>query len=175
VDLHIEKMQSLAKYKNVNFLRQDLSYLAFLSGTFSLIYCYHVLEHVQDPITVLRELNRVLKPGGVLFIGFPNKKRIVSYIGTSQKVSNFERIKWNLNDYKYRLQGKFDNKFGAHAGFTKAEFIIASKPIFDVVHAMEDKYMLYKYPRLAKVIQLFIKTSLDEYIFPSNYFICMKF
>jgi hypothetical protein len=108
-------------------------------------------------------------------LGFPNKKRIVSYIGTSQKVSNFERIKWNLNDYKYRLQGKFDNKFGAHAGFTKAEFIIASKPIFDVVHAMEDKYMLYKYPRLAKVIQLFIKTSLDEYIFPSNYFICMKF
>ena len=34
-----------------------------------------------------------------------------------------DRIKWNINDYKYRLRGKFENKFGAHAGFTEKEFI----------------------------------------------------
>lgn len=174
VDLNIENLHSAGKYPGVFFQRQDISSLAFLSSTFSLIYCYHVLEHVRDHIGVLCEVERVLKPGGVLFIGFPNKSRIVSYISTSQKVSTRDKIKWNLNDYSYRLRGKFANQFGAHAGFTEEEFVSAAARIFSVVYSVRDQYMLYKYSGYTKAVWFMIKTGLNKFVFPSNYFVCIK-
>ena len=38
-----------------------------------LVFCSHVLEHIQDDLTVLRNLHRVLKPGGTLILGVPNE------------------------------------------------------------------------------------------------------
>ena len=174
VDLNIESINLAGDYSDVFFQRQDISSLAFLSSTFSLIYCYHVLEHVQDHTAVLRELERVLKPGGVLFIGFPNKSRIFSYIGTSQKASIRDKIKWNLIDYGYRLRCKFDNQYGAHAGFAEKEFVAAAAGIFGAVHSVRNQYMLYKYSRYASAMRLLIRIGLNEFVFPSNYFVCTK-
>lgn len=36
------------------------------------IICHSVLEHVRDPITAMRELKRILKPGGKLFFYVPS-------------------------------------------------------------------------------------------------------
>jgi 2-polyprenyl-3-methyl-5-hydroxy-6-metoxy-1,4-benzoquinol methylase len=139
-----------------------------------LIYCYHVLEHVNDHIAVLSELKRVLRPGGVLFIGFPNKNRLFSYIGTSQKASVLDKIRWNLSDYGYRLKGKFENRFGAHAGFTEREFLSTASTFFSHIHAVRNQYMIYKYPRYSGIITILIKEGFNELLFPSNYYICIK-
>lgn len=45
--------------------------LPFESASFDVVYSSHVLEHVSDEIQTLREMKRVLKPGGVLIIGMP--------------------------------------------------------------------------------------------------------
>lgn len=39
------------------------------SGRFSLVACYNVLDHVRDPLAVLREANRVSEPGARLVLG----------------------------------------------------------------------------------------------------------
>jgi 2-polyprenyl-3-methyl-5-hydroxy-6-metoxy-1,4-benzoquinol methylase len=39
---------------------------------FSLITMHHVLEHIAEPFEVLSEIERLLMPGGVLFIEVPN-------------------------------------------------------------------------------------------------------
>jgi SAM-dependent methyltransferase len=174
VDLNIQKLKSFAETPNVYISRQDIASLSFPSEIFSLIYSYHVLEHVRDHLAVLNELKRVLKPGCVLFIGFPNKNRIVSYIGTSQKVSTLNRVKWNLTDYIYRLRGRFENKYGAHAGFIEKEFMNEATGMFRTVYPVRDEYMLQKYPRHARFIHLMIKSGMSEFIFPSNYFVCIK-
>jgi SAM-dependent methyltransferase len=174
VDLNIDLNYPFPENVDLMLQRGDLTSLAFCKGAFDLVYCYHVLEHVPDPITVLKEIHRVLKPGGVLFIGFPNKNRLVSYIGTSQHASIWDKIKWNLNDYRYRLQGKFDNQYGAHAGFTEKEFIDNASSIFQMIDPVRNKYMLLKYPRLNSFLTSIIRLKLEEFIFPSNYFICIK-
>lgn len=42
--------------------------LPFKSNTFDLILSQAVLEHVEDPIQVGREIQRILKPGGVVYV-----------------------------------------------------------------------------------------------------------
>lgn len=42
-------------------------------GTFDLVLLFEVLEHVMKPALVLNEINRLLKPGGILFVTVPNR------------------------------------------------------------------------------------------------------
>jgi ubiquinone/menaquinone biosynthesis C-methylase UbiE len=174
VDLNIDVAVAGSRHSKVSLQRQDISSLAFLNGVFSIIYCYHVLEHVDDAPMVLTELHRVLKPGGVLFIGFPNKHRLLSYIGTSQKVTFVEKVGWNLQDYLYRIRGRFENRYGAHAGFSEKEFLLLTAPIFSSVHPVRNQYMLYKYARFSMFMKFAASMGFGEFLFPSNYYICVK-
>jgi 2-polyprenyl-3-methyl-5-hydroxy-6-metoxy-1,4-benzoquinol methylase len=53
---------------NVTFIQGDASSITFDNDTFDVIYCRYILEHVSKPESVLREIYRVLKPGGKLFV-----------------------------------------------------------------------------------------------------------
>jgi SAM-dependent methyltransferase len=49
----------------------DLHELPIEDGRFGFVLCTEVLEHVADPPRVLRELHRVLRPGGGLLLTVP--------------------------------------------------------------------------------------------------------
>jgi SAM-dependent methyltransferase len=46
--------------------------LPFRAERFDLVVCTQVLEYVSDPHTAIREMARVLKPGGLLFLSVPS-------------------------------------------------------------------------------------------------------
>jgi SAM-dependent methyltransferase len=52
-------------------VRCDITQLAFLSETFDIVLCSHVLEHVPNDRQAIQELHRVLRPGGVAYIQVP--------------------------------------------------------------------------------------------------------
>lgn len=47
--------------------------LPFDSGTFDFIYCNNVIEHCKDPILLLEESSRVLKPQGLMYFTVINR------------------------------------------------------------------------------------------------------
>ncbi len=53
---------------SARFTRGSLSALPFASDSFDAVYCVEVLEHLPDTSLALRELARVLKPGGTLLV-----------------------------------------------------------------------------------------------------------
>lgn len=64
---------SLDKNKKWNYKEADITKkLPFTSGSFDCVILGEVVEHVPDPDFLLREINRILKPGGHLIISTPN-------------------------------------------------------------------------------------------------------
>lgn len=58
--------------KNVTafeYSRGDLASLMFSDNSFDKIICFNVIEHIADQDWAIRELRRVLKPGGTLIMG----------------------------------------------------------------------------------------------------------
>ncbi|MDJ0849300.1 MAG: class I SAM-dependent methyltransferase [Myxococcota bacterium] len=56
--------------EDVDF-REDLTKLSFADGRFDFVICNHVLEHVADDAAAMREMFRVLSPGGFAEISVP--------------------------------------------------------------------------------------------------------
>ena len=45
-------------------LHFDLHDIPLEDNQYDVVFCNHVMEHVDDPIRCMSELNRVMKPGG---------------------------------------------------------------------------------------------------------------
>jgi SAM-dependent methyltransferase len=56
----------------IGVLRGDATRLPFAEGTFDQVITSEVLEHIQDDVTALAELARVLRPGGMLGVTVPS-------------------------------------------------------------------------------------------------------
>lgn len=60
------------RYRHIRqFVEADITKLPFKDAGFDVVLCSHVLEHVPDVLTALRELRRVLAPGGVALLLVP--------------------------------------------------------------------------------------------------------
>ena len=68
--LRLERAETL---RAAQMVRASLTALAFREGSFDVVLCNQVLEHVPDVRTALDELWRILAPGGLLLVGVPNE------------------------------------------------------------------------------------------------------
>jgi 2-polyprenyl-3-methyl-5-hydroxy-6-metoxy-1,4-benzoquinol methylase len=72
-----EDLLGIAKLKSVgNYVIKAVGeFLPFKEGAFDVITSSNVLEHVQNPQLSLRESFRVMKPGGIFWLSFPDYSR----------------------------------------------------------------------------------------------------
>lgn len=69
----IDKLKE--KYKDARFLEMNIPPLDGLDdNTYDLIVSFQVIEHIKDDNLFLREIFRVLKPGGTALLTTPNRK-----------------------------------------------------------------------------------------------------
>lgn len=51
---------------NCDFEVVDANSLPYADASFDVVFCHQVLQHVNDPVGILKEMQRVAKPGGVV-------------------------------------------------------------------------------------------------------------
>ncbi|RPH94564.1 MAG: class I SAM-dependent methyltransferase [Calditrichaeota bacterium] len=154
--------------ERANLCNYDGRRLNFPDGFFDALYSFHVLEHVENVAESVAEIRRVVKPGGFVYIGVPNKSRLVGYLGMNDK-SLFRKIKQNLKDIIKRVQGQWENELGAHAGFKEDELIRLLSPFFTQVFPVSSNYYAAKWQKHQKWLRLIEKISLDRLLFPAVY------
>lgn len=74
-------------------LRVDIQALPFADGSFDLIVCSHVLEHVPDDRLAMRELRRVLRPGGAALLQHPIDHSLEATIEDPGETDPAERLR----------------------------------------------------------------------------------
>ncbi|HQT42409.1 MAG TPA: class I SAM-dependent methyltransferase [Halothiobacillus sp.] len=66
------KAVAVAKARGLNVRCASAADLSAQNEQFDIITLSHVIEHVHDPIILLKDLYRLLKPGGILWLETPN-------------------------------------------------------------------------------------------------------
>lgn len=141
--LHIAPEQEfLRKFKrmsNLNYISADLYSpivdvkadildLPFENESFDIIFCNHVLEHIQDDAKAMSELYRVMKPGGWGILQVPMKnsleKTYEDFTITDPKerqkhFGQYDHVRWYGMDYFDRLK---DAGFEVEANFYSQQF-----------------------------------------------------
>ena len=117
----IEDASSYAErngFKNLKFEQGDAHQLHFDDGVFDGVVCQTVLTHVRDAQTVVKEMARVLKPGGVFFAAEYTESGAISDYDNIQFTKRDEA--WNREYYRIsqlfakgkQSMGRGDNKVG---------------------------------------------------------------
>lgn len=74
VDINIRHLAKARKDigKSVNWIQSDVERLPFADETFDIVYCVGVLSYLKNDEDAVKEIARVVVPGGVVIISLPN-------------------------------------------------------------------------------------------------------
>jgi SAM-dependent methyltransferase len=63
---------SVPEVENCERLQMSVPPISFASGSFDYVVCFQVIEHIEDDSEFVREVARVLRPGGKFIVSTPN-------------------------------------------------------------------------------------------------------
>jgi len=123
-------LPSLRKHTGLGCkVRGDLNALPFRDGAFDLLTANMVVEHIEDPVVTLSEINRVLAPGGFFIFHTPNlnnyqiivayftpemiKKKLIKFLENREEEDIFPTF-YNLNKTKTIRRVSEEKGFTVH-------------------------------------------------------------
>jgi SAM-dependent methyltransferase len=120
---------------NVPVHARPLEELELADDVFDVVTLFYVIEHVPDPIKLLAEVNRILKPGGLVLLRWPHSTPIVKLLGRLSGKLDLYHTPYHLYDFSPATMNALLRRTGFHrietviGGFTKppqAAYRIAS-------------------------------------------------
>lgn len=133
-------------------IKADILNLPFPDDTFDVIFCNHVLEHIEDDAKAMSELYRVMKPGGFGIFQVPqdlNKEKtyedfsITTPEDRAKHFGQYDHVRIYGKDYFDRLR---------KAGFTVKEIDYSKTLSAELV----DKYRLVR----GEILPVCLKTEI---------------
>jgi SAM-dependent methyltransferase len=98
-------------------VKMDINAMPFEDNSFDVVFCNHVLEHIPDDVHAMREILRVLKPGGWALMQVPMNPDADLTDEDISITDPRERERRFLQDDHFRLYGKDYADRLALAGF----------------------------------------------------------
>jgi SAM-dependent methyltransferase len=99
--------------------------LPFTNGSFDLVYCAEIFEHLVDPDFALEEIKRVLRPTGRLLLTTPNLaawyNRIILLLGIQPL--HTEVSTWRVVGRRFRTLGQGNRPVGHLRLFTSGSLV----------------------------------------------------
>lgn len=99
----------------------DLQELPFYDSVYDLIFASHVLEHIPDDLKAMKEIRRVLKPGGIAVlpvpiiasttVEYPKPNPLEEYHCRAPGLDYFEKYGQVFREVKIYSSNMFDGKY----------------------------------------------------------------
>jgi SAM-dependent methyltransferase len=108
-------------------VKMDLHDIPFEDNSFDVVFCNHVLEHVNDDVRCMQEIRRVLKPNGLALCQSPQRYDLETTYEDASITDPKEREIHFLQDDHLRIYGRDFGKQLEKSGFTVVPVNIIEK------------------------------------------------
>lgn len=116
----LEDARNFVKSDKIKFVCADASNIPFEDFYFDKVICSQTLEHVDNPDRVVKEMFRIVKPGGIVVISVPNEKVLSIFKKLFVKIGLFNLLfpnleprssSWHIQNFNKRDICKILNKY----------------------------------------------------------------
>ncbi len=160
---------------NLNIINKSLEDAKFVSNHFDVVTIWSFLDHCTTPMNVFKEINRILKPGGILAFNISNVDSFRAMINAS----NWRPIR--PPEHLYYFSINTSNKYLSRTGFGKTTYF--GKGEIGIKHVLQNPdlnmngetvkfdFSFLQWLKLyswALICYLSLKTGIDNYTIGSN-------
>jgi SAM-dependent methyltransferase len=119
-------------------VKLDIQHVPFDKDTFDVVICNHVLEHVPDDRQAMREIYRILKPGGFAILQVPMDPGLDKTYEDPSILAPRDREKHFRQKDHYRLYGRDYPERLKEAGFQ----FTGNNYIYEIENETIERYRL---------------------------------
>ncbi len=169
----IDKIESAVtrlrlKFPSAKFMSGHLPPLPYKDASFDSIVSFQVIEHIKDDLLFLKEIHRVLRPGGVALITTPNR------------IMSLSRNPWHAREYTsqelsilvktifptVQMKGVTGNEkvMAYHEQNRRSVDKIMRWDIFDLQHRLPAALLRIPYDLLNRLNRNKLQTDADELV-----------
>lgn len=113
---------------NIRYLVMDSQRTGFPDGSFDVVICTHIYEHVPDASRLLREIYRLLRPGGVCFFSAGNRLTLIEPHYRLPLLSVLPKV---LAHRYLRLAGRGSFYYENHLGYWGLKKLVSRFEVLD--------------------------------------------
>lgn len=129
--------------KNINFLQGNAENLEMLpSGSFDIVTSVETIEHVENYLSFIREVYRLLKKDGVFFLSTPNRLASNKQNPYHVKEFSFDELKNDLENNGFKII-KADGLYFKKSFNIISDFFIAHRKLYKILFFLK-KTFVYK-------------------------------
>jgi 2-polyprenyl-3-methyl-5-hydroxy-6-metoxy-1,4-benzoquinol methylase len=104
----------------LSILPQPWEKSSFHEGEFDVVTAFYVVEHLPDPVAFLREVHRILRPGGMILVRYPHTTPIKDILSLMRIQNDLYHLPFHLSDFSPKTMRKALEE----VGFTKIKTVI---------------------------------------------------
>jgi 2-polyprenyl-3-methyl-5-hydroxy-6-metoxy-1,4-benzoquinol methylase len=179
IDKYYSSLAKTSLPENAEFIKMRFPPLQFVAfNSYDVVICFQTIEHIKNDETFLKDIFRVLKPGGKLILSTPNKKMSLTRNPWHEREYTAETMHQFISNTfsKFSIQGVYGDDTVMHYYKKNKESVRKFKQfdILDLENRLPAKLWQLPYDMLNSINRRKLNTSKQINYSAANFFISDK-